>query len=69
MARASGVTGGVEHCGCGCGSMIAGSKAVDPCGCGCSSNEPETARTPEQEVSDLQALRSEIDRRLAELAS
>ncbi len=72
MPREPGVgggVGGVETCGCGCGSMTVGdSEAHTTCGCGCGT-QTVAAKTPEQEIAELRALRESIDRRLEELAS
>lgn len=66
---ATGVSGSVETCSCGCGTVSVGeSHALNTCGCGCGS-EAVAPKTPEQERAELEALRDSIDRRLNELAS
>ncbi len=65
MARADGVTGGLDVCGCGCGDMRVVHEG-DACGCGCGGTE-QLSR--EQELAELTALKESIDRRLNELAS
>jgi len=69
MSRASGTTGEIETCGCGCGTMSVGeSNALNTCGCGCGS-QAVAPKTPEQEKAELEALRDSIDQRLAELGA
>lgn len=67
MAQTIGAQSG--GCGCGCGEMTTVTNAGEPCSCGCACCEEAQAKTPEQEVAELQALRASIDRRLSELAS
>jgi hypothetical protein len=64
---ATSISGRVETCGCGCGTVSVGeSDALNTCGCGCGS-EDVAPKTAEQEKAELEALRDSIDRRLAEL--
>jgi len=55
-------------CGCGCGSMTAVTNANEACGCGCECCGTDSSKSPEQEISELKALRESIDRRLADLS-
>ena len=64
MGRASGVTGEVDVCGCGCGDMRVVTEG-EACGCGCGGEDHSTPR--DQQIAELTALRESIDRRLQEL--
>lgn len=50
-------------CQCGCNTMTLVTEAAEPCGCGCEccSAAPQSI---EKQISELQRLRDNVDRRL-----
>ncbi len=53
-------------CTCGCGAMLSVTNARQACQCGCDCCQPE-ARSPEEEIAQLEELRQATERRLSEL--
>lgn len=55
-------------CSCGCSSMTSLTAATEACGCGCECCG-DAAKSREDEITELQNLRSAIDSRLSELST
>jgi hypothetical protein len=54
-------------CGCGCSTMTVVTNASEACSCGCECCA-ETAKSKDEEIAELQALRESVEKRLAELS-